>query len=86
MAQQTISLINLRVNLYLTGQGRWWRETPFLQQRLIIKDSSDIEAGYLPLTHVNVIHKPDGGLTIRDVRHAVREDLAVESALRQVSA
>jgi hypothetical protein len=35
---------------------------------------------------LNVIHKPAGGSTIRDVRCAMRNDLAVESVLRQVSA
>jgi hypothetical protein len=35
---------------------------------------------------LNVIHKPAGARTIRDVRCAMRNDLAVESVLRQVSA
>ena len=86
VAQQTFSFIDLRVGMYRIGQGRCWWETSFLHQRFTIKGPSEIEARYLPLTHVNVIHKPEGGMTIRDVRHAVREDLVVESVLRQVSA
>jgi hypothetical protein len=72
--------------LYLIGQDRWWPETPFLHQRFTIKDPSESEARYLPLTHLNVIHNPKGGKTIRDVRHAVREGLAVESVLTLVFA
>lgn len=86
MAQQTFSFIDLRVGVSQLGQGRWWRETPFFHQRFTIKGSSEIEVRYLPLTYLNVIHKPEEGMTSRDVRHVVREDLAVESFLRQVPA
>lgn len=40
----------------------------------------------LPPTPVDLIHEPEGGRTIRDVRDAVREGLDVETILRQVAA
>jgi HD-GYP domain-containing protein (c-di-GMP phosphodiesterase class II) len=40
----------------------------------------------LPPTPVDLIHEPEGGRTIRDVRDAVREGLDVEAILRQVAA
>jgi hypothetical protein len=35
---------------------------------------------------LDLIHEPEGGRTIRDVRDAVREGLDVETILRQVAA
>jgi HD-GYP domain-containing protein (c-di-GMP phosphodiesterase class II) len=40
----------------------------------------------LPPTPLDLIHEPEGGRTIRDVRDAVREGLDVETVLRQVAA
>jgi HD-GYP domain-containing protein (c-di-GMP phosphodiesterase class II) len=40
----------------------------------------------LPPTPLDLIHEPEGGRTIRDVRDAVREGLDVETILRQVAA
>jgi HD-GYP domain-containing protein (c-di-GMP phosphodiesterase class II) len=40
----------------------------------------------LPPTPVDLIHEPENGRTIRDVRDAVREGLDVETILRQVAA
>ena len=39
-----------------------------------------------PPTPLDLIHEPEGGRTIRDVRDAVREGLDVETILRQVAA
>lgn len=77
MAQGTIPCRCLRIGMYLIGQDRLWLQTPFRHQRFTIKDPSEIEVRCL---------SPKGRKTIRDVRHAVREDLDVESVLRQVSA
>ena len=40
----------------------------------------------LPPVPLDLIHEPEGGRTIRDVRNAVREGLDVEAVLRQVAA
>lgn len=40
----------------------------------------------LPPTPLDLIHEPEGGRAIRDVRDAVREGLDVETILRQVAA
>jgi hypothetical protein len=40
----------------------------------------------LPAIPLDLIHEPEGGRTIRDVRNAVREGLDVEAVLRQVAA
>ena len=40
----------------------------------------------LPPVTLDLIHEPEGGRTIRDVRNAVREGLDVEAVLRQVAA
>ena len=40
----------------------------------------------LPPVPLDLVHEPEGGRTIRDVRSAVREDLDVETVLRQVAA
>ncbi|HEY6288787.1 MAG TPA: HD domain-containing phosphohydrolase, partial [Nitrospiraceae bacterium] len=40
----------------------------------------------LPAIPLDLIHEPEGGRTIRDVRNAVREGLDVEAVLRQVTA
>jgi len=42
--------------------------------------------GCLPPVPWDLIHEPEGGKTIRDVRDAVREGLDVETVLRQVAA
>ena len=39
-----------------------------------------------PPVPLDLIHEPEGGRTIRDVRNAVREGLDVEAVLRQVAA
>jgi hypothetical protein len=39
-----------------------------------------------PPVPLNLIHEPEGGRTIRDVRNADREGLDVEAVLRQVAA
>ncbi|HZC80170.1 MAG TPA: DUF3391 domain-containing protein [Nitrospiraceae bacterium] len=86
MPQQITSCTDLRIGMHWIGLDRWWWQTSFLHQRFTIKDPSELETWYFPLTPLNVIHKPAGGSTIRDVRCAMRNDLAVESVLRQVSA
>ena len=40
----------------------------------------------LPPIPLDLVHEPEGGRTIRDVRNAVREGLDVEAVLRQVAA
>jgi len=40
----------------------------------------------LPPVPLDLVHEPEGGRTIRDVRNAVREGLDVEAVLRQVAA
>ena len=40
----------------------------------------------LPPVPLDLVHEPEGGRTIRDVRSAVREGLDVEAVLRQVAA
>jgi HD-GYP domain-containing protein (c-di-GMP phosphodiesterase class II) len=40
----------------------------------------------VPPVPLDLLHEPEGGLTIRDVRNAVREGLDVEAVLRQVAA
>ena len=40
----------------------------------------------IPPVSLDLVHEPEGGRTIRDVRNAVREGLDVEAVLRQVAA
>ena len=50
----------------------------------ICRDQSGNTCG--PPVSLDLIHEPEGGRTIRDVRDAVREGLDVEAVLRQVAA
>ena len=86
VAQQTISCTDLRFGMGRIGLDRLWLQMLLFHQRFTIKNPSEIKGHCLSRTPLNVIQKPEGGRTIRDMRHVVREDLAVESVLGQVSA
>ena len=86
MAQQTISCTALRFGMGRIGLDRLWLQMLLFHQRFTIKNPSEIKVHCLSRTPLNVIQKPEGGRTIRDLRHVVREDLAVESVLGPVSA
>ena len=58
--------------------------TSHLPLLYICKDQSGHPC--LPPVPVDLIHEPEGGRTIRDVRNAGREGLDVEAILRQVAA
>lgn len=85
-AQRTIPFTRLMIGMYPIGLDRLWLLPPFLPQRFMIKDPSEIEARCLPLAAVDVIQVQEGGRTTCDVRHVVRAVVDVETVLSQVSA
>ena len=84
MAQGTIPRRRLMNGMYAIGLDRLGSLPPFLPQRFMVKDPSEIEARCLSLT--SLIQVSDGGRIIRDVQHAVRAVVDVSTVLSQVNA